>query len=58
MQMAPYAVWNILRPGKISATATRDHGRLAGSLRLGDEILVYGCGDTEAETIVDHDKNF
>ena len=24
---------------------------------IADDILVYGCGDTEAEAIVDHDKN-
>jgi len=30
---------------------------LQGVYVIGDDILVYGCGDTKAEAIVDHDKN-
>jgi len=31
---------------------------LQGVYVIADDILVFGCGDTEAEAIVDHDKNF
>jgi len=30
---------------------------LQGVYVIADDILVYGCGATEAEAIVDHDKN-
>ena len=30
---------------------------LQGVYVIADDILVYGCGDTEAEAIFDHDKN-
>ena len=48
--MAPYAISSACRQHEVLEG-------LSGTEAIIDDILVYGCGDTTEEAIIDHDSN-